>query len=485
VLPVDGRLAVAAVDAAASATGIAPGMALADARAQVPSLAVVAADPAGDAKALAGLADWCGRYTPWVAVDGVRQGGGAGGLMLDVTGAAHLFGGEAGLMADLVARLRRLGFAAAAAVADTPGAAWAAARFLADEAGWTIVAPGEARPRLAPLPVTALRLGPEAAAGLARLGLDRIGDLYVLPRAPLAARFGPEVGRRLDQALGRADEPIVPRLPVPGFAERLAFAEPIGRPDDIAGALQHLLTRLCAALERGGQGARRLELTLYRVDGTLQRAAVGTSRAGREVKHLYRLFAEHLGRLDPGFGVEAMTLATRRTEPFGATQLDLLQPSVGWHHTAAPEGLHALVDRLANRLGTDSLRRFAPCESHIPERAVRVVPATAPAARASWDGLGPRPLRLLARPEAIEAVAPVPDQPPLMFRWRRVLHRVRAADGPERIAPEWWREAGDAAALTRDYFRVEDRDGARFWLYREGLYGADAGPRWYLHGVFG
>jgi protein ImuB len=529
VLPVEGRLTVAAVDATASATGLAPGLPLADARALVPPLAVVAADPAGDAKALAGLADWCGRYTPWVAVDGVWQGGGAAGLMLDVSGAAHLFGGEAGLVADLVARLRRLGFAVAAAVADSPGAAWAAARFLTGQRGWTIVAPGEARPRLAPLPVAALRLGAETAAGLARLGVGRLGDLYDLPRAPLTARFGSEVARRLEQALGLIDEPIAPRLPAPGFVERLAFAEPIGRPDDIAGALHRLLGRLCAALEAGGRGARRLELILYRVDGTLQRAAVGTSRAGREPAHLQRLFAEHLGRLDPGFGVEAMTLAARRTEPFGAVQLDLLPelvpppltptlspqrgerekfaeresamslplppaggegqdeggvPPPTGRRRAAPEDLHALVDRLANRLGPENLLRLAPCESHVPERAVHAVPATASPARASWDGLAPRPLRLLARPEAIEATAPVPDHPPVMFRWRRVLHRVRAADGPERIAPEWWREAGDAAMLTRDYFRVEDKDGARFWLYREGPYGADPPPRWYLHGVF-
>ncbi|MFQ5954063.1 MAG: DNA polymerase Y family protein [Kiloniellales bacterium] len=484
-LSVQGRLTVAAVTAAAERAGIAPGMALADARALLPALNVVPADPAGDAKALAGLADWCGRYTPWTAVDGVGQGGGAGGLVLEVAGSAHLFGGEAGLLADLVACLHGLGFAATAAVADTAGAAWAAARFLAGPRGSIIVEPGQARALIGPLPVLALRLDPVLAAGLIRLGLARVEDLYGLPRAALAARFGPEPGRRLDQMLGGLDEPISPRLPAPELIERLAFPEPIAHADDIARGARRLLERLCAGLEARGRGARRLELTLYRVDGTLERACVGTARAAREAGHLGRLFAEHLGRLDPGFGVEAMTLAAPRTEPLGATQLAL--PGVETRHepAAAPEALAALIDRLGNRLGPGSLRRLAPYDSHIPERAVHAVPALAPRAPGRWEDLPARPLRLLPRPEAIEAVAPVPDHPPVMFRWRRVPHRVRAARGPERIAPEWWREPGRAAARTRDYFQVEDTDGGRFWLYREGLYGASSTqPRWYLHGVF-
>jgi protein ImuB len=488
ILSVEGRLTVAAVDAGAAAAGIAPGMALADARARLPGLTVVPADPAGDARALAGLADWCGRYTPLTAVDGMAQGGGDGGLLLEVAGSAHLFGGEAGLVADLLARLRRLGFAATAGLADTPGAAWAAARFLAAASGWSSVAPDQARARMAPLPVAALRLEPGVAAGLVRLGLARIGDLYGLPRAPLAARFGRGPGRRLEQMLGRLDEPISPRLPVPALIERLAFAEPIAHADDIARGLRRLLARLCAALEARGRGARRLELTLYRVDGTLQRAAVGTARAARQAGHLGRLFAEHLGRLDPGFGIEAMTLAAPRTEPAGARQLGL--PGVAAGRPAATAAstsasLEALVDRLGNRLGRGGVVRFAAVESHLPERAVRAVPALAPATQGRWRGLTARPVRLLLPPEPIEAVAPVPDQPPVMFRWHRVAHRLRAAQGPERIAPEWWRAPAGAAARTRDYFRVEDVDGGRFWLYREGLYGASATPpRWYLHGVF-
>jgi protein ImuB len=520
---------VACPSVQARAAGIAPEMTLADARALLPSLRVRPADPDGDARALIQLADWCTRYTPWTAVD-PSGGESAGGLMLDVSGCAHLFGGEAALLEDLLTRLRGLGFACRAGLADTPGAAWAVARFEAGSAkAGAIAPPGGARAALAALPARALRLAPATAEGLARLGLRLIGDLYPLPRAGLARRFGAAVGQRLDQALGRAREPISPRRPVARWHARLAFAEPVARLDDVAAGTRDLLDELCRLLERSHRGARRLELALYLSDGAVRRLRIGTSRPTRAPDHLSGLLAEHLAALDlgadQGTGVEAMVLAAPVTDPLTALQLSL---TPGHERGGGETGLAELVDRLGNRLGRANVARLAARQSHLPERASRAVPPLGGARDGGDENAWPtgrdRPLRLLARPEAVEAVAEVPDGPPVLFRWRRVVHRVARAYGPERIAPEWWRaEAREIA--TRDYFRVEDSHGRRFWLYRDGLYqprhnirGSDIGagigrvsdpplhdirgsgdhdvgagfkpalpapePRWYLHGIF-
>ncbi len=530
---------MAAVNRPAAEAGLGPGMALADARARGPGLAVVAADPAGDAASLSRLAAWCGRYTPWTSVDaaGMAEPDGSGGLWLDITGCAHLFGGEAALLADLTDRLAGFGLGARAVVADTPGAAWAWARFgpsgngaRGNGAGGNgaggsglggsgaeggILRPGAGRDHLAPLPVAALRLTPALVETLDRLGLRRIGTLYDLPRPALAARFGDGLARRLDQALGRVAEPISPRRPAAPHAARLAFPEPVARPEAIAGGLDRLLERLCARLTRQQRGARRLELTLYRVDGSTASATIGTSRPAREPAHLGRLFAPRLETLDPAPGVEILTLAATATEPFAADQVTL--PRAGGPPTPVGSGtgseLAALVDRLANRLGGGGVLRFEPRESHWPERAVVAVPVLAGRALtgralaghasgpAAWPGR-PRPLRLLPRPEAVEvevdAGAVAADGPPRHFRWRRALHHVARAEGPERIAPEWWGPEDRRARTietTRDYFRIEDTKGRRLWLFHakadELPDGHDAAgsawpqSTWYVHGVFG
>lgn len=519
-----GRCVVAAVDAQASAAGIAPGMPLADARALAPGgLAVHPVDAAGDAAALERLAEWCGRYTPWTSVESAEEGGGAG-LWLDVTGCAHLFGGEAAMLADLVHGLARLGFATRAGLADTPGAAWAAARFLSEAALTATVAPGEARAALAPLPVAALRLPAAEREGLGRLGLRRVGDLYPLARAPLARRFGPLPGLRLDQALGRVEEPISPRRPVAPHRAALGFPEPIAHREAIAAALRRLLGAICRGLEAAGAGARALELVLYRVDGTVQRARIGTSRPNREPAALERLFVEHLDRLDPGFGIEAMSLAAPIAEPLTALQLALTpsptlpraagEGSVGaracsgrqesdLHAEGAETGISAsprapnkdrsadewerlapLFDALGNRLGFARLQRLGPRESHLPERAVRAHPVWSTPPRAPWPA-ATRPLRLLARPEPIEAETLCEDGPPCAFRrGGGRLHHVTRAEGPERIAAEWWRATTPAApdGPERDYWRIEDESGRRFWLFREAA--ASAASRWFLHGLF-
>lgn len=524
-----GRVMVAAVDARAAACGLLPGMTLADARALQPALEVRPADPAADARALARLADWCMRYTPWVATDG------ADGLWLDVTGCAHLFGGEPALLADLANRFERFGHAIRLGLADTPGAAWAVARFAQGPA--VILPPGQQRPVLADLPVAALRLPPPVVAEFERLGLRRVGDLYPLPRAALVRRFGLEPGRRLDEALGRIEEPISPREAPTPHEVRLSFAEPIGAAESIAAALDRLLAGLCRHLTGEQLGARRLTLSLYRVDGSLERATLGTSRANRDPAALKRLFLPHLDRIDPGFGIETMTLAAPLVQAQSDLQMVLEEAQTDWQApppvlgaavspalepryvpapaspppsrcdasgceagaraagdrdasgradaaqdavAAAPDGLADLVDRLANDREPASLFRPAPFESYLPERAVRRASALAEP-RTAWSADKPRPVRLLRRPEAVETDPAGTEALPALFFWRERPHRIRRIEGPERIAPEWWREEALPAG-PRDYYRVEDGEGRRFWLYREPT--AGGGMRWYLHGLF-
>jgi protein ImuB len=511
---VGNRRLVSAVNAAAEALGIAPGLPLADARALQPALAVAEADLAGDAAALRRLAQWCNRYSPWTAPHGVD------GVLLDVTGCAHLRGGEASLVRDLVERLLRQGIVCRAALADTAGAACAVARCGGSDS--TVVPPGAARQAIAPLPVAALRLDPALAGELERLGLRHIGDLYALPRATLAARFGDKVAERLDQALGAAAEPLLPLPPAPMRWTRRRFAEPIGTPETLMAAVHGLIQRLCRSLGDEMLGARRLVLSSHRVDGDVAEVTVGTARPSRDSRHLFRLFAERLSAIDPGLGVEDMLLAAPVVERLAAAQLRIaLSPPEENAACGKPESARAaaqadgnivvfpagssaarplaralpaerdsadaaelatLVDRLANRLGPHSVGALALRESHVPERAQRFAPLFAPAKGVRRSDR-PRPIRLLPRPEPIEAMAPVPDDPPIFFRWRRLQHRVRWANGPERICGEWWRGNEEGEAL-RDYYRVEDEAGRRFWLYRDGLYRPLTAPRWFLHGLF-
>jgi len=482
-------------------------MPLADARAVEPALAVRDAEPAADRRALDDLADWCGRYTPWVAAE-TEIAHGAGGLWLDVTGCSHLFGGERGLLEDAIARLAGFGITARGALADTPGAAWALARFEARAARGLVLPPGDAHAALADLPVAGLRLAPATVSELERFGLSRIGSLYEIARGPFVARFGTLLARRLDQAFGALGEPISPRRPVPEQRVRQAFAEPIATEPAIAAALRALLVRLCAALERQGRGVRRLELAVWRLDGAVRRLPVGTHRAVRDPAHLFRLLAEHLDTLDYPIGIELMVLAATVTETVAASQLALAtspprggEPASGVQSAgqqAPPADLAPLLDRLTNRLGSARVTRPVARASHVPERAQSLLPLLdapppAPVEPAeSFRSRAARPPRLLARPEPIEAMALVPDDPPRQFRWRGRTHLVRRAEGPERIAPEWWRRDQAARAsgcrdtLTRDYYRIEDSEGGRFWVYRDGLYDAPAAPapRWYLHGLF-
>jgi protein ImuB len=461
------RMVVAAADRAALALGIRPAMPLAHARAMVPGLTVVDADLAGDAAALARMAAWCLRYSPLTAGDPPD------GVWIDITGCAHLHGGEAALLADLLERLGRSGTQAHAAVADTPGAAHAVARFAPEPAA--VIAPGAHQAAIAPL-----RLPPETVGALRRLGFERIGQLAETARGPLVRRFGQQVALRLDQASGRVFEPIQPVVPDDVAAHRLLFIEPLLTAEAFGTVIDELLNTVCGKLEAIGQGARRLDLLFERIDGSVQAIRIGTAAPSRHAPHLARLLKERLDTVDPGLGVEAMQLrvSLAETQAFrqaaGLVDGDRLETSIA-----------ALVDRIENRLGPGSVWRAAAVESDVPERSVAAVPAIGDAPATSWPLTLPRPVRLLDPPQPVEAIALLPDQPPVAFTWRRKRHRVCRADGPERVHGEWWRRSAEVVAV-RDYFAVEDEEGCRFWLFRRGDGGdpATGDLRWFLHGRF-
>ena len=464
-----GRQVVAAADRAALALGLRPGLPLAEARARLPGLAVRDADPAGDAAVLRDLAGWALRYAPLAAPA-------PDGLLLDVTGAAHLRGGEAALLEDLLARLGRRGLEARAGVAGTVGAAHALERV--GPTGRDIAAPGEEERRLAGLPHAALRLPEDAVLGLRVLGIETVGQLVALPRAPLARRF-PGLLDRLDAALGRRAEPLEPWVP-PGVPQhRLAFAEPLLTATALGIAIHRLLGPVCAAMEAAGTGARAVDLHFERVDGGAQVVRIGTARPSRDAAHLGRMLRDRLEGVDPGFGIEAMRLVVGIAEPLAWSQ------SAAMPGEAVAADVSALVDRLGNWLGSDKVFRAMPVESRVPERSQHRAPPLWEDKRASWPASLPRPVRLMTPPQPVEALAALPDRPPAAFTWRRQRRRVRRADGPERITGEWWLRDAETRAV-RDYWQVEDEEGRRYWLFRRGD-GEDPATGdlgWFLHGLF-
>lgn len=449
------------------------GMAVTKASALAPGLITRDADPQADAEGLEKLALWAlQRLSPVVMSDPPD------GLVIDTTGADHLHGGEAAMLSAIVQRFAASGVEARAAVADTWGGAHAAARFLSRSI--LVIPPSTTGTMLRSLPITALRLDPSTIKGLHALGFERIGDLMDQPRAPLALRFGPEIGRRIDQAVGMLPEPIGPFRPSEIVEVRRVFGEPISAAETIARYISQLVTSLCAELEGRGLGARGLDLMFHRVDNTRQAIRVGTAQPVRDVGRLSRLLTDKIGTVDPGFGIEIMELAAVIAEPFQERQtisslVEELEPDIS-----------GLIDVLANRVGENRLCRFTPVESDVPERSVASIPPLAPETGATWDGDWPRPPRLLARPEPIETMALLPDNPPVWFTWRGVRRRVRRADGPERIRGEWWKRDTEMASV-RDYFRVEDDGGERYWIFRSGDgERAESGSQaWFLHGIFG
>jgi protein ImuB len=453
----------------------------------VPRLVSEPAQPERDLAALRRLALWAERFSPLVAIDADRPGEEA--VLIDMTGGAHLFGGEAALLSEIRKRLTVAGAPARLAMADTPAAAWALARYGAGSE--TIAAPGAGREALADLPVEGLRLEPVALSLLRRFGLKRIGDLYGLPRAGLARRFRGEAGlrvvERLDRALGVLADPLAPQRPAPLYRAWQIFAEPLIDAEGIAFQLPALAETLASQLSQAGLGARRLSLIGFRVDGRTTAIRAGLSAPAAAPAHLMRLLKEKgLERLDLGFGVDALMLCADQAEPLTMRQgeMDNVQA------TAQAEALAGLIDRLQAKLGEAAVRRPQARESWAPERSeawLRAGPAP-PSAPPAMENPRPRPILMFDPPEPVQAIAEAPDGAPARFVWRRTPHRVLKAQGPERLGAEWWRaDPARPTPRTRDYYRVEDDQGRRYWLFREGLFGredADAAPSWWLQGVF-
>lgn len=496
--------------------GLHKGMPLADARAICPALIAHEADPEEDARLLDHVAAYCERFTPIVAIDPPD------GLFLDVSGCAHLFGGEAPLLETVQAGLRKRGLTARAALAPYPGAAWALAHFGAA----AIVASEETvQAALAPLPIAALRLAPGTIALLKRLGLKTIGQIQHAPRAPFTARAGQNAMLRLDQALGRAPEAFSPRRPPPPFSALRRLAEPILTLDAVLIVVRHLCDDLCARLHAAGHGARLLRLSLFGVDGATRAIELGLTIPEQSAAPMQRLLRERLQAtaemLNAEFGFEALRLDALETAPIIMRAIDLA-PTANLHDAEAlarfqkkcvphsvenaPDSmflsnfsdskiaeiaLARLRDRLRARLGESRIGKLSLCATHAPERASawtvkdtgqdKSKDNASNAICAPQDGVMRRPLTLFPRAQPIEAIAELPDGPPAQFRWRRVMRKVVRAEGPERIAPNWLRTPHGPA---RDYYRVEDMEGRRYWLYRKGAYGDAEPPRWFLHGLF-
>jgi protein ImuB len=470
-------LRLSACDELALSLGLRPGQRLADARAQVPDLATTLHEPEKDAATLLGLARWCERWSPWVALHSPD------GLILDVTGVAHLFGGEPGLLADIAARFHHLGFHVRSAIAGTIGAAWAFARFESSHA--LAVPASQERERLGKLPVEALRLDRETLIALKRLGLKTISSLYAIPRPELARRFrstaqASHVLLRLDQCLDESDEPLSPLRSPPLFSVRHALIEPLIAGEGLVALLDQLAGQLCHRLEREGMGATRIILKLYRTDASRAVVAVGFSLPSNDPRHLIRLLRPKLEKIDLGFGIDAMSLEAEKIAAIEPNDPGFMETESRFTHDFVE-----FADRLMNRHAEACIARLEPAERHLPEWAEKLVPPADISSSSGQPLNATRPLTLLDPPEKIAVMAEVPDGPPLRFTWRRLSHRILRIEGPERIASEWWRESDDAKR-PRDYYVVEDEQGRRFWLFREGIYGEPhvPAPLWYIHGLF-
>lgn len=465
-VPSHGRMVIVATNALAEAQGVYSGMVLADARAMIPGLDVRDEKPELAEKLLYKLAEWCIRFTPCVAVDWPE------GLLLDVTGCAHLWGGEGAYLAFIHKKMEERGYDIRISMADSPGAAWACARF-SPQPG--VIQPGDTD-AIRKLPPEALRLETEVVERLHKLGLTRIHDFMRMPRPSLRRRFGPALLLRLDQALGREEERIEPVQPVEPWQERLPCLEPIVTATGIAIALERLLEALCARLSQEQKGLRLACFKGYRLDGKVEQVQIGTHRPSNSVKHLFKLFEDKLSAIEPDLGIELFVLEAPTVEEHIPAQSTLWEGSGG----LASIQLSELIDRIAGKIGADRIRRYLPDEHYWPERCVKPALSITEQATSTWKLDRPRPLHLLAEPALIQVTAPIPDYPPMNFRHKGKLHTIKKADGPERIEAEWWLRNGE----HRDYYYVEDEAGKRYWLFRLGHYQETQPVQWFLHGFF-
>jgi protein ImuB len=460
------RVVVTAANALAKSQGIYTNMVLADAKALYPSLHVMDDRPTLATQLADRIAEWCIRFTPIAAADHPN------GILLDASGCTHLWGGEQAYLKDITNRLTQKGYSVRMAVADTIGAAWAMARY----SNQTIACKGKQAESLLPLPVAALRIDAETTAVLQKLGLRQIKDLVAIPRTSLRRRFGKELLQRMRQAIGEEEENIAPVYPVEPYQERLPCMEPIKTKGSIEVALQHLLTNLCSRLCKEGKGLRKAFFRVHQLDGGSSAIEISTNHPSQNVDHLFQLFSIKISLIEPKEGIELFVLEAPLVEEAPVKQESFWTTG----GSLCDAKLMDLMDRFANRLGQDAVQRFLPTEHYWPERSFKRAADLRETPTTEWKLDRPRPLHLLSPPEFIDVTAPIPDYPPMSFRYKGQLHKILKADGPERIEQEWWIQDGE----HRDYYAVEDEEGKRYWLFRAGHYDETKSPKWFLHGFF-
>ncbi len=465
VAPERNRMVITAANLLAEAQGVYRGMAAADAKAITSDLQLLDHIPGKEAKLLRQLGLWCIRYTPIVAIDLPN------GLMLDISGCAHLWGSERDYLKEIVYKLRASGYDVRAAIAATPGTAWAVARFGKKT---PIIPAGGQVEALLNLPPAALRLDALVLEKLQKLGFNSIKSFMQIPRSVLRRRFGEGLLFKLAQAMGLEEEALIPLVPPIPYTERLPCLEPVRTKRAIEIAIQKLLETLCLRLQNEGKGIRKAILKCYRIDGKMVQVGISTNRGSHSVSHLCKLFELQVSKIEPDLGIELFLLETPKVEDINPIQEKLWAGKPGLQDTSLAE----LLDKLAGKIGPNAIHRYLPAEHNWPERSIKQAASLSETPVTKWRTDRLRPPLLLRRPEAIEVMALLPDYPPKVFTYKGKRHVVEKADGPERIEREWWLDQGE----HRDYYAVEDTDGQRYWLFRSGHY--DAAPQWYLHGFF-
>jgi protein ImuB len=466
VVPSHGRKVITASNSLAIKNGIEEGMVLADARAILPSLQYFDEKPSLIPRLLKKISGWCIRFTPYAAVDPPA------GIILDATGCSHLWGGDEYYLKDMLDRLERKGFHAMATIADTIGCAWATARFGKE----IVVEKQKHADTLLSLPPESLRIEANTVERLHKLGLKRIEKLISIPQSSLRRRFGKLIVQRLNQAFGIDQESIQPVCPIEPYQERLPCMEPIVTAGAIEIALQQLLETMCNRLAKEGKGIRTASFKGYRIDNRIVNIEISTSRASNNINHLFHLFELKFSTFEPGLGIELFVLEATKVEDHLPIQSECWKQATGLNNNALSE----LVDRISSRVGAESIHRYLPDEHYWPERSFKAATSLADQSATEWRIDRRRPLQLLSTPECIQVTAPIPDYPPMLFRYKGKLHKVKKADGPERIEQEWWIEDGE----HRDYYSVEDDEGCRYWLFRSGHYDEEKNTQWFIHGFF-
>ncbi|WP_443947295.1 Y-family DNA polymerase [Pedobacter sp. AW1-32] len=465
VAPKHGRLIIVASNALANKQGIKNGMVLADARALMHNLEVFDDKPQRREKLLSAIARWAIRYTPMSSTD-------ENGLLLDVSGCCHLWGGESTYLSTIQNRLNKLGYTVKLAIADTIGAAWATARF---NSAQKIIEPNGQINALLQLPPAALRLENHTIEKLQKLGFYTINRFINIQRSVLRRRFGDAFLTRLGQAMGTEPEGFNPIELIPEYIERLPCLEPIRTATAIEIAIQKLLEQLCKTLQSDDLGLRKAELKGYRIDGKIITSQIGTNKPSNNPKHLFKLLALNISKIAPGLGIELFTLEASKTEKIAVEQDKLWSTPSG----LGEQSLAELLDRVAGKIGAKAIHRYLPQADYWPERAFKLAGTLTEKSDIKWHNPGKRPIQLLNPPEKIEVTAPIPDYPPMLFIYKGERHSIKKADGPERLERAWWLEKGE----HRDYYTVEDETGKRYWLFRSGHYAAEESI-WYIHGFF-